>query len=349
MMLIKRRLHTHQQKKIREDVVKSIPIRRLGFACLVVLACGVVSALAQDWPSRVVTMVIPFGPGSGTDIVGRILAAQVSQELGHQIIVEDIGGAGGTIGVSRAAKAAPDGYEIVLGAVDTFAQSQYLFKKPPYNSVADFEPVALAVEQPLVLVVRNSLPVSNLKEFAAYLKASNGKMKFGSAGVGAAPYLACAMLTSAIGATATNVPYRSAAPALEDMVRGDIDFYCPLAVSATGLIENKSIKPLAVLTHDRSPLFPDLSTAREQGVDVSDGYYWMGVFAPKGTPAPIVAKLNDAFAKSLDNPNVQAQLRKTSATVVAPDRRSVAYLKGYLNDEITKWTAIMKKNNVPQQ
>lgn len=323
--------------------------RSVGFACLIVLSCSIVPALAQVWPSRIITMVIPFGPGSGTDIVGRILAAQASQELGHQIIIEDIGGAGGTIGVSRVAKAAPDGYEIVLGAVDTFAQSQYLFKQPPYNSVADFEPVALAVEQPLVLVVRNSLPVSNLREFASYLKASNGKMKFGSAGVGAAPYLACAMLTSAIGATATNVPYRSAAPALEDMVRGDIDFYCPLAVSATGLIENKSIKPLAVLTYDRSPLFPDLPTAREQGINVADGYYWMGVFAPKGTPAPIVAKLNAAFAKSLDSPNVQEQLRKTSATVVAPDRRSIAYLKGYLSDEITKWTAIMKKNEVPQQ
>ena len=224
-------------------------------ACLVILAIGMASALADGWPTRVVTLVIPFGPGSGTDIVGRILANRVSQALGQQMIVEDLGGAGGTIAVSRVAKATPDGYQIVLGAVDTFAQSQYLFKEPPSNTVVDFVPVGLAVEQPLLLVVRNDLPVANLKEFATYLKANQTKMRFGSAGIGAAPYLACAMITAAIGATATHVPYRSAAPALQDMIRGDIDYYCPLSISVSSLIESKSVKPLAVLTGDRSPLF----------------------------------------------------------------------------------------------
>jgi tripartite-type tricarboxylate transporter receptor subunit TctC len=265
------------------------------------------------------------------------------------VIVEDLGGAGGTIAVSRVAKAPPDGYQIVLGAVDTFAQSQFLFKEPPFNSVTDFVPVGLAVEQPLLLVVRNDLPVTNLKEFAAYLKANQTKMRFGSAGIGAAPYLACSMLTRSIGATATHVPYRSAAPALEDMIRGDIDYYCPLSISASGLIESKSIKVLAVLTHDRSLLYPDVPTAREQGFDVVDGYYWMGLFAPKDTPAPIVATLNAALGRALDEPAVQSRLREASATVVAPERRSSAYLKDYLGTEITKWAGIMKASNVPQQ
>ena len=318
-------------------------------ACLLVIMGGVVSALAEGWPAHFVTMVIPFGAGSGSDIVGRIIAAQTAQSLGQNVIVEDLGGAGGTIAVSRVAKAPPDGYQIVLGAVDTFAQSQFLFKEPPFNSVTDFVPVGLAVEQPLLLVVRNDLPVTNLKEFAAYLKANQAKMRFGSAGIGAAPYLACSMLTSAIGATATHVPYRSAAPALEDMMRGDIDYYCPLSISASGLIESKSIKVLAVLTHDRSPLYPDLPTAREQGFDVVDGYYWMGLFAPKDTPAPIVATLNAALTRALDDPTVQSRLREASATAVAPERRSSAYLKDYLGTEITKWTAIMKASNVPQQ
>ena len=181
------------------------------------------------------------------------------------------------------------------------------------------------------------------------MKANQAKMRFGSAGIGAAPYLACSMLTSAIGATATHVPYRSAAPALEDMMRGDIDYYCPLSISASGLIESKSIKVLAVLTHDRSPLYPDLPTAREQGFDVVDGYYWMGLFAPKDTPAPIVATLNAALTRALDDPTVQSRLREASATAVAPERRSSAYLKDYLGTEITKWTAIMKASNVPQQ
>jgi tripartite-type tricarboxylate transporter receptor subunit TctC len=325
------------------------PLLRFWLACLLTLSAGIVSATAQTYPTRVITMIVPFGPGSGTDIVARVLADRASDFLGQKIIIDDIGGAGGTIGVSRAAKVAPDGYEIVLGAVDTFAQSQYLFKEPPYNSMTDFVPVGLAVEQPLLLVVRNDLPVNNLKEFAAYLIASQGKMRFGSAGVGAAPYLACSMLTAAIGATATNVPYRAAAPALEDMMRGDIDYYCPLSISVSSLLAAKSLKPLAVLTKDRSPLYPDLPTAREQGIDVTDGYYWMGVFAPKGTPEAIVAALNSAFSKALDDPDLQAHLHEASATVVAPDRRSSAYLQQYLGDEIGKWTGIMKKNNVPQQ
>src|SRR6201996_3184864 len=271
--------------------MKRTSLRNVCLVGLAVLAAGAVSALADTWPTRVVTLVIPFGPGSGSDIVGRILANKISEGLGEQMIVEDVGGAGGTIAVSRVAKAPPDGYQIALGAVDTFAQSQYLFKEPVANTATDFVPVGLAVEQPLLLVVRNDLPVANLKEFAAYLKANQAKMRFGSAGVGAAPYLACYMMTAAIGATPTHVPYRSAAPALQDMIRGDIDYYCPLSISVSGMIEAKSVKPLAVLTRERSPLFPDLPTAHEQGFDVVDGYYWMGMFAPKDTPASVVATL----------------------------------------------------------
>jgi tripartite-type tricarboxylate transporter receptor subunit TctC len=334
----------------REDALRSLPRYNSWLvACLVVMACGLGSALAENWPTRPVTLVVPFGAGSGSDVVARILTAKISDSLGQQMIVEDLGGAGGTIAVSRVAKAPPDGYQIALGAVDTFAQSQYLFKEPTSNTLTDFTPIGLAIEQPLLLVVRNDLPVSNLKEFAAYLKANQAKMRFGSAGVGAAPYLACSMLTASIGATATHVPYRSAAPALQDMIRGDIDYYCPLSISVSGLLESKSVRALAVLTRDRSPLYPDLPTAREQGFDVVDGYYWMGLFAPKDTSASIVATLNEVLGKTLADPTVQARLRDASATVVAPDRRSSAYLKKYLGDEITKWAGIMKASNVPQQ
>ncbi|HEX4411022.1 MAG TPA: tripartite tricarboxylate transporter substrate binding protein [Xanthobacteraceae bacterium] len=329
--------------------MKRTSLRNICLTGLAILAAGAASALADTWPARVVTLVIPFGPGSGSDIVGRILANKISEGLGEQMIVEDVGGAGGTIAVSRVAKAPPDGYQIALGAVDTFAQSQFLFKEPPSNTATDFTPIGLAVEQPLLLVVRNDLPVSNLKEFAAYLKTNQEKMRFGSAGIGAAPYLACSMLTTAIGAKATHVPYRAAAPALQDMVRGDIDYYCPLSISVSGMIEAKSVKPLAILTKDRSPLYPDLPTAREQGINVTDGYYWMGLFAPKGTPEPVVAKLNAALEKALNDSTMQARLREASATVVAPGERGSAYLKDYLPNEIAKWAGIMKANNVPQQ
>ena len=198
-------------------------------------------------------------------------------------------------------------------------------------------------------MVRNDLPVNNLKEFAAYLKANQTKMRFGSAGIGAAPYLACAMMTAAIGATATHVPYRSAAPALEDMVRGDIDYYCPLAISVNGMLASNSVKALAILTRERSPLFPDLPTAREQGFDVVDGYYWMGVFAPAETPAPVVETLNTALGSALDDPRSS----RGYATRRRPSSRRTggraAYLKDFLASEITKWAAIMKESDVPQQ
>jgi tripartite-type tricarboxylate transporter receptor subunit TctC len=324
-------------------------IRNACVLCATALILGIAAAAGQSWPTRFVTLIVPFGAGSGTDVVARIIGAQLSEVLGKQVVVENVAGAGGTLGVSRVAKAPPDGYQMVIGAVDTFAQSQYLFKNPPYNSTTDFEPVALAVEQPLVLIVRKNLPVESLQEFAAYLKANQDKMRFGSAGVGAAPYLACAMLTSAIGATATHVPYRSAPPALQDMISGDIDYYCPLAISAIRLIENKSVKVLAVLTRERSPVFPDLPTAREQGVDVTDGYYWNGFFVPKGTPEPIVAALNGAIRAALDNPAVQTRIRDVSAAVVAPERRSSAYFRDYLASEIPKWAVIMKASGVAQQ
>lgn len=323
-------------------------IRQMSFACLMALAC-VAPAAAQTWPTRFMTLVVPFGPGSGTDIVSRIITARVSEVLGQQVVVENVGGAGGIIGVSRAAKAAPDGYQMVLGAVDTFAQSQSTLKSPPYNPITDFTPVGLAVEQPLVLTVRKDLPVANLKEFSTYVKANQAKMQFGSAGVGGAPHLACFQITSVIGATVTHVPYRSSAPALQDMIAGNLDFYCPLAVGAMRLIENGSLKALAILTRDRSPLMPDMPTAAEQGFDGVDGYYWMGFFFPKGTPEPIVATLNAAINAALDTPSVQARLREVATTAVARERRSPAYLQKYVESEIAKWAAIVKASGVTPQ
>ena len=306
-------------------------------------------ALADDWPTRPLTLVVPFGPGSGTDVIARLVANKASEYLGKPIIVEDLGGAGGTIAVSRVAKAPPDGYQFIIGAVDTFAQSQYLFENPPSDTMKDFDPVALAVDQPLVFLARKGMPVSNLTQFADYLKAHQKDVKFGSAGIGAAPYLACATITRIIGAEATHVAYRAAAPALQDMLRGDIDYYCPLAVSAVPFMKQDQVKTLAVLTSQRSPIFPDLPTAREQGIDFTDGYYWNAFFVPKGTPEAIVKNLNAAISKALDDQNVQDRMKDLAATAVPPDRRSPEYLRQYLAEEITKWSKIMKELKVERQ
>ena len=322
-------------------------VRNLGFACA--LLGSITSATAQSWPSRAVTLIVPFGLGSGSDTVARIIAGRVAEILGQPVIVENLGGAGGTIAVSRAAKAAPDGYQVVLGAVDTFAQSQSLFKAPPYDAVADFTPVALAVEQPLILITRTGIPARNLQEFAAYLKANQEKMQFGSTGVDSGPYLACFLLNSAIGVKVTSVPYRSSAPAFTDMMAGTLDYYCPLAVGAIPFIDNKQVNALAILTAQRSSLLPDLPTAKEQGFDVVDGYYWMGFFLPKGTPEPIVTKLNAAIAAALDTPAVQDRLRIVATAVVAAERQTPAYLKAFLASEIAKWRATMEASGVTPQ
>lgn len=318
-------------------------------ACLLALAFNAAPAAAETWPSRAVSIVVPFGVGSGTDLVARIIGARVSEVLHQPVVIENVGGAGGLIGVNKVAKAPPDGYQMVLGAVDTFAQSQSLRKNPPYNSLTDFTPVALAVEQPLVLIVRNNLPVSNLKEFAAYVKANQAKMQFGSAGVGTATHLVCSRLTAIMGAKVTHVPYRGSAPAMQDMIAGTLDFYCALAAVAKPLIESKSVKAIAVLTPERSSLLPNVPTAKEQGYDVTDGQYWMGFFLPKGTPQPIVAKLNAAINTALDTPSVQASLSKFATTVVAAENRSPAYLGKYLASEITHWAAIIKASGITPQ
>lgn len=313
------------------------------------LAWSTALAAAESWPTHIITLTVPFGPGSGSDTVARIIAGRVAEILGQPVIVENMGGAGGTIAVSRAAKAAPDGYQIVLGAVDTFAQSQSLFKNPPYNSIADFTPVALAVEQPLILITRSSLAAKNLPEFARYVKANHDKMQFGSTGVGSGPYLACFMLNAAMGAEVTAVPYRSSAPAFMDMVAGNLDYYCPLAVGAIPFMGNKQVNALAVLTAQRSSLLPDLPTAKEQGFNVVDGYYWMGFFVPKGVPEPIVTKLNAAISAALDTTSVQDRLRVVATTVVPPQRRTPAYLQGFLASEIAKWRGIMQASGVTPQ
>lgn len=278
--------------------------------------------------------------------MARILAGPMSKVLGKRIIIQNIGGAGGTIGTSRAAKAEPDGYTAVLGAVDTFAQSQSLFKNPPYNSIKDFTPVGLATVQPLVLIVRKNLSASNLKQFAAYVRAHHAQMQFGSTGAGSATYLACTQFTSALGVSVTDVPYRSSAPALEDLVAGRLDFYCPLAVAAIPHIQSKDVKALAVLTPERSPLMPSLPTAKEQGFPGINGYYWMGLFFPKGVSKAIVRKMNEALDVALNNATVQKRLRVLATTVVPSGQRSPEYLKKYLKSEVAKWSAAMKASGV---
>ena len=322
------------------------PVRILHAAFFAMLALAGLTARGEDWPTRPITLVVPFGPGSGTDLVARNLAAPLGERLGQPVVVQNMGGAGGLIGVSRVAKATADGYELVVGSLDTFAQSPSLRKQPPYDPIKDFEPAGLAVVQPLILIARRDLPVSNMREFAAYVKANGSKMQFGSAGVGTANHLVCYELTRAIGANVTHISYRGSAEAMTDMLAGHLDFYCILAIGAVPFIKAGTLKPIAVLTDERSPALPDVLTAKEQGFDFGNFYYWMGLFFPKGTPAPIVAKFNAALSATLDRPELQARLRDAATTVVPPERRSPDYLRGFLASEIKTWSAAIKASGI---
>jgi len=310
------------------------------------LAAAIMPAAAENWPTRPVTMVVTFPAGSGSDVLARILGARLSEILGQQVVIENVGGGGGMTGAYRVARAAPDGYQFVLGGTDTFAQSQTLYKRPLYDALTDFVPVALMVEQPFLLVSRNDLPAGNLAEFIAYAKTNQAKMQYGSAGPASGSNLTCTYLNSAIGVTVTPVPYRGAPEGLQDVIAGRIDYYCPVVAAAIGQIRNNTMKAIAILSRNRSPALPSLASAHEQGLVDFEANYWNAFFLPKGTPAPIVEKLHDAAVATIDTPAVQARLQVFGLTVVAADRRSRDYLKQFVTAEIKKWSDPVKASGV---
>jgi tripartite-type tricarboxylate transporter receptor subunit TctC len=293
-----------------------------------------------------VTLVVPYAAGSTSDVLGRVLATRLSELLGQQVVVENVGGAGGAIGVARVAKAAPDGSQFVLGTVATHAFNPTVYQKPLYDAVADFAPVALMFEAPYVLVARKDLPVADLAEFRAYAKSNQNKMQFGSTGMGAGSHLFCMLLNAAIGITVTHVPYRGDAPAMQDLIAGRTDYQCALAAVAIPQIAGGQIKALAMLTKERSPVLPALASAHEQGLTDFEATAWNALFLPKGTPDAIVRKLNAAAVATLETPNVQARLKELGATVVARERRSPQYLQGFVVREIEKWAAPVKAAGV---
>ena len=305
-------------------------------------------AHADDFPSRPMTMVIPFAAGGPTDVLGRIVAQRMGEVLGKAVIVENVGGAGGMTGGKRVAEAKPDGYTMLLGTVGTQAQGQTLYKHPLYDAVTDFTPVALIADVPIALLVRKDLPAKDLKEFVAYAKANQAKMQFGSAGAGSATHLGCVVLNTAMGTDITHVPYKGTGPAMQDLVAGRIDFLCEIISTAKPQIDGGTVRALAIMTKDRSPVLPNLPTTLEQGLDVQ-AYTWNAIFLPKGVPADVVKKLHDAIVTAMDTPAVKERLQGIGAQVVAPDRRSPEYLGSFVKSEIEKWAAPIKASGVSME
>jgi tripartite-type tricarboxylate transporter receptor subunit TctC len=300
------------------------------------------AAAAQPYPSRPVTMIIPFAAGGPQDTIGRLVAQRMSEVLGQQIVIENIGGAGGTTGSTRVKNAPPDGYTFVLASVGTHAQSQTLYKKPPYNSAEDFTAVGFIGETPIALTVRKDLPVNDMKEFVAYAKQNESKMSFGSAGAGSATHLGCVVLNMALGTNITHVPYRGTGPAMQDLHAGRLDFLCEIINTAKPHIESGAIKALAIMTKERSPVLPNLPTAAEQGVPNLEAYTWSALFMPKGAPPDAVKKLNEAMVQALETPAVKEKLEGMGVTVAPPNRRSPEYMAQFVRSEIAKWEGPIK-------
>jgi tripartite-type tricarboxylate transporter receptor subunit TctC len=291
-------------------------------------------------------MVVPFAAGGPTDVLGRVMAERMSQILGQQIVVENVGGAGGMTGSQRVARAQPDGYTFVLGTVGTHAQNQTLYKAPRYHAATDFQPVALIAEVPLILITRKDLPANSLEEFIAYSKANQDKMTYGSAGAGSATHLGCVLLDTAMGTKIQHAPYRGTGPAMQDLQAGRIEFLCEIVTTALPQIRAGAVKAIATLTRERSPVLPDLPTAHERGLASFEAYTWNAFFLPKGTPEPIVTKLHQATLQAMDTPAVRDRLQGLGAMLVAPDRRSPNYLARFVESEIGKWAEPIRSSGV---
>ena len=253
---------------------------------LAAVAALTAGASAQNYPTRPVTMVIPFAAGGPTDVLGRVVGARMAEILGQQVVIENVGGAGGMTGSKRVADAQPDGYIMGIGTVGTHAQGQTLYRRPLYNSQTDFTPVALLAQVPIVLTARKDLPVKDFKEFVAYAQANQSKMQFGSAGAGSATHLGCVLLNYVLKTNITHIPFRGTGPAMTELQAGRIDFLCEVSSTAKPHIDGGTVKALAIFNSTRSPALPNLATAEEQGTKDLIAYTWNAIFMPKNTPAP---------------------------------------------------------------
>ena len=320
--------------------------RLLAAGVAVSLSLTFACAHAQDWPTRPVTMVVPYTAGGPVDTVSRIVAARLGEVLGQQIIIENVGGAGGMTGSSRVAKAAPDGYTFLMAGTSTMAMNQTLYKHPLYDAAKDFTPVTLVTDSARVLITRKDFPADTFPAFMAYAKVNAGKMQYGSAGAGSGTHVCAILLDAIMGTKITHVPYRGSAQAMQDMIGGRIDFIAEQISTALPQIESKQVKAIATLGLDRAPGLEDLPTAKEAGVEGLDCGAWGAFMFPKGTPDAIVQRMAQAASDTVETPAVRDRLKDIGVTIPAKERRTLAYLRSFIPSEINRWVAPIKASGV---
>jgi putative tricarboxylic transport membrane protein len=298
------------------------------------------TASAQDYPSRAITVIVPFPPGGASDVVARIVTDQMSRTLGQSIIVENVSGAGGTVGSGRAAAAAPDGYTLLAAAMGSHVAAPVLTPNLKYDPVADFVPIGITAHSPAVIIARKDFPAKDLKEFVAVLRQQGDAVKQAHGGIGASSHMACLLFTAEIGAKPTLVAYRGSGPALNDLVGGHVDFMCEQSVSVAESVLAGSVKAFAVSAGKRLETLPNVPTARETGINYEMSV-WAGLFAPKGVAPEIIARLSNALDRALDEPVVRERIAQLGGSIPARDERNPAAFDRFVRSEIARWAPIL--------
>jgi tripartite-type tricarboxylate transporter receptor subunit TctC len=313
----------------------------------IALAAGVTPARAQDYPSRSITVIVPFPAGGASDVVARIVGNQMSKILGQPIIIENVAGAGGTIGGARAAAAAPDGYTLLAAAMGSHVAAPVLTPNVKYDPLLDFVPIGITAHSPAVVIARKDFPARDLKEFVAVLRQQGDTVRQAHGGIGASSHMACLLFTEQIGAKPTLVAYRGSGPAMNDLVGGHVDFMCEQSVSVADQVLAGTVKAYAVSAPERLAMLPDVPTAKEAGVHYEMSI-WAGLFAPKGVPPEVVAKLADALDKALDEPVVRETIAKLGGSIPAKEERNPAAFDRFVRSEIARWAPILAATRAGQ-
>jgi len=313
--------------------------RLLLFAALLGLSAGTAHAA---YPERPITLIVPFAAGGPTDVVARIVGDHMSRTLGQQVVVENVTGAGGTTGTTRAAQAAPDGYTIIMGHMGTHGAAPAVYPNLKYDPLKDFVPIGLAAGTPILIVARKNFPPKDLKEFISYAKANSEKLNEAHAGVGSVSFTTCSLLNSILGIKPTRVPYQGTGPALNDLVGGQVDYMCDQIVNLTPQIQAGSIKAYGIATEKRSPALPDVPTTKEGGLPEFQVSAWNALFAPKGTPKEVVTKLNGALVKALDDETTRKRLLDLGAEIADRAGRTPEALEKLVTSEIARWNKVLR-------
>jgi tripartite-type tricarboxylate transporter receptor subunit TctC len=299
-------------------------------------------AMAQVYPSRPVTVIVPFSAGGTTDVIARILGEHMSRTLGQQFVVENVVGAGGTTGSTRAMRASPDGHTIELGNMGTHAAAVALYPSLAYNPEVDFAPVGMVAGLPVVIVGKKDLPPNHLKEFAAYVKANAETLNMAHAGVGSITHFTCLLLNSILGVKPTLVPFNGAAPAITALIGGQVDYMCNVTPDVVQHVRGGAFKAYAIGTSNRNAALPDVPTSKEAGLPQFQASAWNALFAPKGTPKPVLDKLSDALERAIDDETTRKRLLDLGSEIPDKTRRGQQALAALVKDEIARWTPIIK-------